>query len=259
MKSHVLLLALVSLGACKRRQPDQAPKPPADARVYTAADVGLARYTTVDAIVADNKAAYGQLAVLRVNRSEIRREDFTADPCVHTAHRLFLSIGPNDRDRVRAMPEGPSTDCPRVLVQVMWIDSVTSGGERTSDGQWKTHASPNKIIAAETIAILDVEPRGPKPVPPGVDYATVLDILLGPHDGGAIAELPMKVVRKPRPGSWLNLVACDGGPLVTFPDEKHDGALASLEGCHVIRFRTRKRPSPDWGGRVEADLIDIGS
>lgn len=257
------LLVLATLTACREREAGRQarPAPPMDARVYTEADIGIARYHSVDEIIADAAHADGQLALVHVSREAIRLKDFTAFPCAPDhPHHMFLTLSPEDVDRVRALPDRSDGTCPRVLIKVMSVGSTGFSGNRAADGGWAIADDASRLVQAETLAILDVIPRGPSPAPPGVRYTTLLDIKLGRENGGAVAEIPMRLSTGLPTGDLTAMVPCSGGSeSVYFRSETAKEALANVHDCHSIRFRTLPRSVPDYGTSVDAELVSVGA
>jgi hypothetical protein len=235
-----------------------------DARVWTEADVASVPYHSAAEIGADGVNAEGKLAVVRLSSQGLRRADITAFPCEEKAwpvQKFFVTFTPTTVDMIRALPGRVARggECPRVLVRVRSIGSTGFSGYAAADGSWQTREDEARVVTADLLAVFDVAPRAKVPPPPGADYATLTDAMLGPEEGGG-AVVSVQLRRSSYGGSAVGLYACDerdfGGP-VWFNSEALGGELGLMAGCRTVTFRTRARGSIDWGDSMSAELIRI--
>lgn len=261
---RVAFVIAVSLTACKGRSSDVPSREHHDARrQYTEVDVASARYHSGDEIIEARDGARNALAVIRVARGEVGDDDLSAFPCGPSkhAHWYFLTIPVDGRDLLRAMPT-QTRDCPRVLVRVLSVGAAGVSGAR-ADGGWVISEDSERLIRAETLAILDVEARPRTPAPAGTQFATLDDIAIGPFRRGDLAEMALRAA-PPLAGieqSRVWMVPCSGDRHdLVFPDEQPDGELARSTECRLIRFSLRDRPAPGLAGQIlEADVVKIGA
>lgn len=205
-----------------------------------------ADYKSVDDLKMDGDKSTGKTVLLRVRRSDLSTDSFTAFPCgTNPGFTMFkVTFEAKDKDLARAIPSSAfGAQCPRVHLKI-------TGREWYSKDTYK----------AKALAILDVEVAEAKPLPKGVDYLSIDDAsLAGDAAKGKILQIDAwrgstnekDFIAYPCKGALLDYVK------VKYTDdqkEKVKGIATTARSCSTVKVKLTSREyySKKWNAELLA-------